>query len=138
MSSHLPDDVRAALNRGDKIAAIRLLRERMGIGLAEAKAAVDAGEVASPQHAAPSTDQLPREVMEALDAGRKIEAIKLLREATGLGLKEAKLRVDAATTQRGPALASGEVPRSRFGSGFLLVIVAIVLAVLGWLLLRGA
>src|SRR5262245_43442110 len=114
MSSHLPEDVRAALNRGDKIGAIRLLREQMGLGLAEAKAAVDAVQMSVLQPVQ-STDQLPRVVTEALSAGRKIEAIKLLREATGLGLKEAKLKVDAAAMRFGPTFASGEVPRSRFG-----------------------
>lgn len=35
-------------------------------------------------------DETVAEIMAALDAGQKIEAIKLLHEATGLGLKEAK------------------------------------------------
>lgn len=34
--------------------------------------------------------ELPREVVAALAAGRKIDAIKAYREATGCGLKEAK------------------------------------------------
>jgi len=33
---------------------------------------------------------LPREVVEAVQSGRKIEAIKRYREATAVGLKEAK------------------------------------------------
>jgi ribosomal protein L7/L12 len=37
-----------------------------------------------------SENLLPENVREALAKGRKIEAIKLLREATGIGLKEAK------------------------------------------------
>src|SRR5262245_60603400 len=97
MSYTLPEDVRDALNRGDKIAAIRLLRERTGIGLAEAKAAVDAGLISSPPEVRYQSDQLPAQVRAALVAGRKIEAIKLLREATGLGLKEAKDRIDAVS-----------------------------------------
>ncbi|MCP5397265.1 MAG: ribosomal protein L7/L12 [Sphingomonadaceae bacterium] len=36
------------------------------------------------------------EVQAALAAGRKIEAIKLVREKTGLGLKEAKELVEAS------------------------------------------
>ena len=35
------------------------------------------------------------EIRQLLDAGQKIEAIKLLREATGLGLTEAKEMVDS-------------------------------------------
>jgi hypothetical protein len=39
--------------------------------------------------------QLPADVTEAIRANRKIDAIKLLREHRGLGLKEAKHAVDA-------------------------------------------
>lgn len=38
---------------------------------------------------------LPRAAMEALRRGNKIEAIKIVRAETGLGLKEAKDAVDA-------------------------------------------
>lgn len=37
---------------------------------------------------------LPAAVVTALSQGKKIEAIKLLREATGIGLKEAKDAVE--------------------------------------------
>jgi ribosomal protein L7/L12 len=37
---------------------------------------------------------VPRTVEELMVAGRKIDAIKLLREQTGLGLKEAKEEVE--------------------------------------------
>jgi len=40
-------------------------------------------------------DSLPHSVLEALRAGNKLEAIKRLRNLTGLGLKEAKDRIDA-------------------------------------------
>jgi ribosomal protein L7/L12 len=137
MSYSLPEDVRDALNRGDKITAIRLLRERTGIGLAEAKAAVEAGVVSSPPEVRHSSDQLPAQVRAALMAGSKIEAIKLLREATGLGLKEAKDKVDAASMQSGIALESGEVPRRWFSSGFALMLAVLVAAVVGWILFGG-
>ena len=39
--------------------------------------------------------KLPSEVITAIEEGHKIEAIKRLREAKGLGLKEAKQEVDA-------------------------------------------
>ncbi|HWG24070.1 50S ribosomal protein L7/L12 [Actinospica sp.] len=39
--------------------------------------------------------RLPRAFYEALSDGKKIQAIKLYREATGVGLKEAKDYVDA-------------------------------------------
>lgn len=43
---------------------------------------------------------LPLNVREALDRGQTIEAIKRLRAATGLGLKEAKDRIDEVRHQR--------------------------------------
>ena len=39
---------------------------------------------------ASSKPALSSEVIEAIERGNKIEAIKLLRESTGLGLKEPK------------------------------------------------
>jgi hypothetical protein len=42
----------------------------------------------------PTREQI-EEITEALAAGRKIEAIKVYREATGKGLKEAKDFIDA-------------------------------------------
>lgn len=49
----LPDAVVLALRRGDKIGAIKLLREQTGIGLKEAKDAVEAAEIAPDDKAAP-------------------------------------------------------------------------------------
>jgi Ribosomal protein L7/L12 C-terminal domain len=49
-------------------------------------------------------EELPNNVLAAIRAGRKIDAIKLLREQRKLGLKEAKEVVDAHT--------SGQAPRS--------------------------
>ncbi len=43
---------------------------------------------------------LPPEVVAALERGQKIEAIKLLRELRGIGLKEAKEAVDLYKTGR--------------------------------------
>ena len=47
-------------------------------------------------------NDLPPEVIRAIEQGRKIEAIKLLREATGLGLANAKVLVDKAGRQHAP------------------------------------
>ncbi len=46
--------------------------------------------------------QLPADVIRAIEKGRKIEAIKILREATGLGLANAKVLVDRAWLSHGP------------------------------------
>lgn len=46
-------------------------------------------------------NDLPPKVIRAIEQGRKIEAIQLLREATGLGLANAKVLVDKAARQHG-------------------------------------
>jgi hypothetical protein len=48
MNVELPDDVRAALARGDKIEAIKRLREATGMGLHESKDAVEAAIAGDP------------------------------------------------------------------------------------------
>lgn len=64
-----------------------------------------------------SEDQaLPEAVIAAIQSGRKIDAIKILRGETGLGLKDAKHAVDAYV-RRHPDLASqiGTTNETRFG-----------------------
>lgn len=48
-------------------------------------------------------NQLPSDVIRAIEKGQKIEAIKILREATGIGLANAKVLVDRAWRTHGPA-----------------------------------
>ncbi len=71
---------------------------------------------------------LPADVISAIQANRKIEAIKLLREARGLGLKEAKHAVDAYM-QANPNL----VAPHRESSGNRLGLIAVLIFV-GYLL----
>lgn len=96
---------------------------------------------------------LPPEVLDALRRGQPLEAIKRLRAAGGLGLREAKQLVDAhragqaaeSTAARPvanphqphlgqPGLAPGEVPRTRGGLGW--VILALVLGAIAYVLMR--
>jgi Ribosomal protein L7/L12 C-terminal domain len=49
----------------------------------------------APAPADPRDPRLPAAFFDALSAGKKIQAIKLYREATGVGLKEAKDYVDS-------------------------------------------
>ena len=96
-----------------------------------------------------SPHSLPPDDVDALRQGNKIEAIKRLRAAIGVGLSEAKAAVDAAERHSGfasgthhpsaPAVGSrttlspGEVPRSS-GNAIGYVVVAVVAALAGWLL----
>ena len=116
----LPQDVIDAIGRGDRIDAIRRLREAARIDLKTAHAAVEAYANDQPLPPLPglsvstaalsqaAASVLPGDVLDALRSGNKIEAIKRLREATGLGLKEAKDLIEAH--EAGGAGAAG--PRS--------------------------
>lgn len=115
----LPAEVVAAIAAGKKIEAVRLLRDKTGISLAAAKQAVEAHDLTiAPASTAtgPSAPALAGNVLAELARGNKIEAIKLLRQGTGLGLKEAKDAVDAAHAAlpggTNGNLAPGEVPRT--------------------------
>jgi ribosomal protein L7/L12 len=120
----LPEAARAALANGRMIEAIRVVREVEGVGLKEAKARVDAHQAGGSPAAAPSTDAsahggdaLPVAAQAALARGEIIEAIKIVRQTEGIGLKAAKTRVDAHRVDRRAAgrVAGGVVvdPLSR-------------------------
>ena len=59
--------------------------------------------------------EVEEEVRAALASRRKIEAIKIYREATGLGLKESKEAVEAMQRGAAPANSSGPPSPSRPG-----------------------
>ena len=89
------------LAEGRKIDAIKRYREQTGAGLAEAKQAVEALERGEPPPAGDRADSsLEAEVLALLEQGRKIKAVKLYREQTGVGLKEAKDAVEAIGADR--------------------------------------
>ena len=96
----------ALLREGRKIMAVKRYRELTGSGLAEAKAAIDAleqrleaGEDAPsappPAPVAPDMDALAARVVALVQGGNTIEAIKVYREVTNVGLREAKEAVEA-------------------------------------------
>lgn len=70
-------------------------------------------------------EQLPSAVLEAIAAGRKIEAIKLLREATGLGLANAKVLVDRAASRHAEQTGGLAAPREESNSGRLVGVLAL-------------
>ena len=63
---------------------------------------------------------LPEEVLSAIENGRKIEAIKLLRKATGLGLANAKVLVDRASSRYAERHPSSAITESDGGAATLL------------------
>jgi len=93
--------LRALCAEGNKIEAIKLLRAATHSSLGEAKEAVEriaAGQApAWPAYAVPVGDvppELESELRGLLATGNKIEAIKVLRAATGSSLADAKAMVE--------------------------------------------
>lgn len=87
------------------------------------------------------TGSLPTAVIDALQRGKRIEAIRRLREASGLGLAEARALIEHHLAE-GSALRSpldgrspGEVPRS--SEAVWLLVIALLLAWGLWRLLHG-
>lgn len=79
-------------------------------------------------------DDLPPAVIRAIQQGRKIEAIKLLRESTGLGLANAKVLVDKAARHHAPKKAAPPIVEEQSSVGSLLT--ALLLVVLAFAFYR--
>lgn len=123
-----------ALQRNKKVEAVKIVREQTGLGLKEAKDLVDAYEVngvresLAVSEARRNATGIPSAAVDAIKAGRTIEAIKIVREHTGKGLKEAKDLVDDCI-RRDPQLArsdSNNTPLSVGGFGIVILIAALV------------
>ncbi len=76
-------------------------------------------------------EQLPAEVIQAIKDGRKIEAIKMLREATGLGLANAKVLADRAYRVHGPRKPMPFAVKESSGNGKLVVSIISVMILAG-------
>lgn len=113
----LPQAAIAALQRGDKLAAIRIVREATGLDLKRAALAVEAH---GRRHLAASAGrdpaagplggpQVAQRILDSLVAGKKIDAMQLLREHGGSDLKGALQTVEALFGQRpGDSVAKQE------------------------------
>ena len=106
--------IRKMLAAGNKIAAIKLYREVTGVGLAEAKATVEAMQYRNyvdttpPPQTSESDSFLGNQIKRLLTERKKIEAVRVYREAYQCGLKEAKDAVD---------LIQAEIGREEYSSG---------------------
>ena len=94
-------EISAMLAGGNKIEAIKRLRQLTGLGLKEAKDYVEAlppsGTIPPLPLSANVTPTAPADLSEVhllAQQGQKIQAIKRYRQLTGVGLKEAKDYVD--------------------------------------------
>lgn len=113
ISDEVKERIRTLLNEHRKIEAIKVLREATGLGLKGAKDIVDAmangtpltqlvGSGNSSTSVDPSLSDrssagVDAKVQMLVDQGRKIDAIRELRQQTGLDLKHAKDIVDSMT-----------------------------------------
>ena len=153
--SNLPDAVLAALRAGDPLQAAKLLRQAKGVSLRHAKAVIEtwmadgrpvaaqppSGAAHAPAAATTSTSRAPASVADALAAGHQAEAVRLMRELTGLGQREASEVVESmlpASKRKlrivpSDGLSPGEVPRSA-GIGRWLTLAVLGLLALYYLL----
>jgi ribosomal protein L7/L12 len=117
------------IRQGRKIEAIRVYRAQTGVGLAEAKAAVEAIErVGSPPPARedPAPDDVDADLWELLKKGQKIAAIRLYRQRTGIGLAEAKAAVETIGRKHGLDLKGAGC------AGMVLLAFVAVIGTVGW------
>jgi large subunit ribosomal protein L7/L12 len=98
----LADTLTTLIERGQKLEAIEQYRERTGSGLKEARDAVEALErgetLPTPKAVLTTVDQ---DILSLVREGKKIAAIKLYRDKTGVGLAEAKAAVESVATEHG-------------------------------------
>jgi ribosomal protein L7/L12 len=101
-STDLEHQVRSLLDQGRKIAAVKLYREQTGVGLAEAKKAVEAMQAgAGPSVPSDLGGDLEAELLRLLGRGDKLESIKLYKDQKGVALIEAKQVVEVLAARHG-------------------------------------
>jgi large subunit ribosomal protein L7/L12 len=86
----------------------KLLQEKWGVSAAAAVAAPAAGGAAAGGGAAATEEKTEFDVVLNAAGDKKIQVIKVVRELTGLGLKEAKDLVDGAPKAVKEKVAKGE------------------------------
>ena len=107
------DPLMDLVRSGKKIEAIKIYRQRMGVGLKEAKDAIEALERGESVRVPPAVSKTfaesdVRDFVSLLRQGKMIAAIKLYREKTGVGLAEAKAAVETLAAEQGiPIKGSG-------------------------------
>ncbi len=104
---NIPDEafaaeLRALLQQGQKLQAVKRYKEQLGVGLMEAKKAVEALQagLSLPMHK-PIEGQLLTEILSALRMGEKREAVRIYQKRTGISRREAKSTVNALAKQHG-------------------------------------
>jgi ribosomal protein L7/L12 len=111
------EQIKMLLHEHRRTEAVRLYMEQTGASLSEANHAVDQIQAARHTPTLNTTTGPAAVDIDAIQAltkgGKKIDAIKLLRQQTGLGLKEAKDAVEAIERGELPRLSIDPLARSR-------------------------
>ena len=119
----LEQQVRSLLDQGQKIAAVKLYKDHTGVGLAEAKEAVEAMQAgAGPPPPSDIADDLKSELLRLLGRGDKLEAVKLYKDQKGTSLLEAKQAVESLAARH------GLVPQQAGCLGVVLAVVVVAVA----------
>ncbi len=125
--SEIPDRITDLLRQGRRLDAVKLLSESTGRTLEESNEEIDrilAGLTARGDD--PTTmphDPLPEKVIHLARQGKTIDAIRKLREETGMPLKDAKERIEAI---------DGAKKGGCLGSVLFIVAAGVLAAVAGW------
>lgn len=127
MDEAIEAEIRELLASGKTIAAIKLYRERTGVNLAVAKAAVEAmyASQSLPEKGEPDDFEFAIQIVTLLRRGDRIEAVKLYRDRFRVDLRGAKEAVERIGEQN-------RIPASS-GSGCLGVILLGIVVALGLL-----
>jgi hypothetical protein len=82
--------------------------------------------------------EIPHEALDALRAGQLIDAIKITREKTGLGLKESKDLVERYLKEhpQEQALIQEQFAQRSRGGIQIFILIFIILVILVWFLTR--
>ena len=99
----------------DAAALVKELEQELGVSAAAPVAVAAAGAAPAAGAAAPAAEKDEFTVVLASGGDKKIQVIKVVRELTGLGLKEAKDLVDGApkTVKEGVAKAEAETMKKK-------------------------
>ena len=142
--SAIPDAAKRAVERGDVIAAIKITRAATGLGLSEAKEAVDAysrrASAGGSTVSAGGGSDIPVDAVAFLNQGNMIDAIKCTRAKTGLGLKDSKEFVERYLKSHPDTNQRFEQAKRLAGSGMMRMIefaALVCAAVLIYLWLTG-
>ena len=122
-TTNLEQEVRSLLDQGKKIEAVKVYKDHTGSSLKDAKDAVEALQAgASLPEPTEGRADLEAEVLNLLERGEKINAVKLYRDRTGTNLLESKRAVEMLAARDGITVQGA-------GCSVLIVLIVAVAAI---------